>query len=142
MPPIKDMDAALHDTDTLNEVLKQRNPLVVQKSADYLQQHSQFAISAMTRYELLRGLKEKQAGRQQAQFDIFCHRSLIVSISDAILERAADLWVAARRGGYPGRDADLLIAATALETQRILVTGNTAHFAWVPSLKIENWRMP
>jgi len=135
------MDAALLDTDTLNEVLKQRNPLVVQKSADYLQQHAQFAISAMTRYELLRGLKEKQATKQLAQFQEFCRQSLILPITDAILDRTSDLWVAARRGGFPGKDADLLIAATALETQRVLVTGNTAHFAWVPSLKIENWRM-
>ncbi|MBN8625192.1 MAG: type II toxin-antitoxin system VapC family toxin [Planctomycetes bacterium] len=135
------MDAALLDTDTLNEVLKQRNPLVVQKSADYLRQHGQFAISAMTRYELLRGLKEKQATKQLTQFQEFCRHSLILPITDAILDRTADLWVAARRGGFPGKDADLLIAATALETQRVLVTGNTAHFAWVPSLKIENWRM-
>lgn len=136
------MDVALLDTDTLNEVLKQRNPLVVQKSADYLRKHSQFAISAITRYELLRGLKEKQATKQLALFEIFCRQSLIVSITDAILDRTADLWVAARRGGFPGKDADLMIAATALETQRVLVTGNTAHFAWVPLLKVENWRMP
>lgn len=136
------MDAALLDTDTLNEVIKQRNPLVVQKSSDYLQQHSQFAISAITRYELLRGLKEKQATKQLVQFEVFCQQSLIVPITEAILDRTAELWVAARRGGFPGKDADLLIAATALETQRVLVTGNTAHFAWVPSLKIENWRTP
>ena len=60
------MDSTLLDTDTLNEVLKQRNSLVVDKSAAYLQQHSQFAISAITRYELLRGLKEKQAAKQLA----------------------------------------------------------------------------
>ena len=134
------MDAALLDTDTLNEVLKQRNPLVVQKSADYLQQHSQFAISAITRYELLRGLKEKQAAKQLAQFDVFCRQSLIFPITDAILDQTADLWVAARRGGFPGNDADLLIAATALELQRVLVTGNQRHFAWIPGLQLENWR--
>ncbi len=136
------MDAALLDTDTLNEVIKQRNPLVVQNSADYLRQHAQFAISAITRYELLRGLKEKQATTQLAQFEVFCRQSLIIPISDAILDRTADLWVAARQGGLPGKDADLLIAATALETQRVLVTGNSAHFTWVPHLKLANWRNP
>jgi tRNA(fMet)-specific endonuclease VapC len=136
------MDAALLDTDTLNEVIKQRNPLVVQKSADYLQQHSEFAISAITRYELLRGLKEKQATKQLALFEVFCRHSLVIPVTDSILDRTAELWVEARRGGFPGKDADLLIAATALETQRVLVTGNTAHFSWVPSLKIENWRTP
>jgi len=47
-----------------------------------------------------------------------------------------------RRGGHPGRDADLIIAATALEHGRVLVTGNTLHFAWVPGLKLSNWRLP
>lgn len=136
------MDASLLDTDTLNEVLKQRNQLLVQRSVEYLRQHSQFAISGITRYELLRGLKEKRAVRQLAQFDTFCRNSFIVPVSDSILDRASDLWVLSRDGGHPGNDADLIIAATALEMQRILVTGNTPHFNWIPSLKIENWRLP
>lgn len=136
------MDAALLDTDTLNEVLKQRNPLLVQRSVEYLLLHSQFVISAITRYELLRGLKEKRAVRQLVQFETFCRNSLVVPVTDAVLDRASDLWVVARDGGHPAHDADLLIAATALEMQRVLVTGNTAHFDWIPTLRIENWRLP
>ena len=49
------MQAALLDTDTLNEVLKQKNANVVLHATNYLKQHGQFAISSMTRYELLRG---------------------------------------------------------------------------------------
>jgi predicted nucleic acid-binding protein len=45
----------------------------------------------------------------------------------AILMRAADLWAEGKHGGHPSDDADLIIAATALETGRVLVTGNTAH---------------
>ena len=36
-------------------------------------------------------------------------------------------------------DADLLIAATALEHDMTLVTGNTRHFARIPGLRLENW---
>ncbi len=36
-------------------------------------------------------------------------------------------------------DMDTLIAATALEEDLILVTGNTNHFARIPGIKIENW---
>ncbi|MGV2339880.1 MAG UNVERIFIED_CONTAM: hypothetical protein LVR18_39780 [Planctomycetaceae bacterium] len=46
----------------------------------------------------------------------------------------------ARRGGHPGGDADLIIAATALETRRVLVTGNTAHYDWISGLALQNWR--
>ena len=36
-------------------------------------------------------------------------------------------------------DMDMFIAATALEEDLILVTGNVKHFERVPGLKIENW---
>jgi tRNA(fMet)-specific endonuclease VapC len=36
-------------------------------------------------------------------------------------------------------DADLLIAAAALETGSVLVTGNIRHFERVPGVKLENW---
>ena len=36
-------------------------------------------------------------------------------------------------------DMDMLIAATALDEDLILVTGNTDHFSRVPDLRIENW---
>ena len=37
---------------------------------------------------------------------------------------------------------DMFIAATALEENLILVTGNVEHFSRIPGLKIENWREP
>jgi tRNA(fMet)-specific endonuclease VapC len=59
-----------------------------------------------------------------------------------VLERAEDLWVIGENGGHPHSDADLIIAATALEHERELVTGNTAHFAWIPGLILVDWRQP
>jgi predicted nucleic acid-binding protein len=50
------------------------------------------------------------------------------------------IWVDARRGGYPRNDADLIIAATAMESGRVLVTGNAPHFAWIPGLSLADWR--
>ncbi len=134
------MDAALLDTDILNEVLKQRNSHVVAHASAYFQIHGRFAISALTRYEVIRGLRDANATAQLSRFTTFCQNSLILSITDSILERAADLWVAARQGGHPRSDADIIIAATALEHRLVLVTGNTPHFSWVPGLTITNWR--
>lgn len=134
------MDAALLDTDMLNEVLKQKNPIVVEQASDYLKHHHRFAISSMTRYELLRGLKEKSATAQLARFDTFCQNTLVIPITDAILDRAVDLWVAARKIGHAGRDADLIIAATALEHSLVLTTGNTKDYSWFASLRLQDWR--
>ncbi len=99
---------------TLNEVLKRKNANVVQNAADYLAQHGQFAISSITRYELLRGLKEKNAASQLARFQAFCQNTTILPVIDDVLEEAVDLWVAGRKQGLAPKDADMIIAATAL----------------------------
>jgi len=85
------MDAALLDTDILNEVLKQRNSQVVAHAAAYLQAHGQFAISALTRYEVIRGLRDANATTQLSRFAVFCQNTLILPITNAVLDRAADL---------------------------------------------------
>ena len=134
------MDSALLDTDILSEVIKQRDGRVRQHAIDYLAVHGQFAFSAFSRFEMERGFKEKRAVQQLARFAIFCSHSLVLAVSDEVLERAGDLWAIARQNGMPHGDADLIIAATALMAQRVLVTGNTSHFAWVPQLSVVNWR--
>jgi predicted nucleic acid-binding protein len=73
-------------------------------------------------------------------FDAFCQQAAVFPITDAVLDRCADLGVTARQGGFSGADADLLIAATAVTPSRTLVTGSTAHFAWIANLRLENWR--
>lgn len=136
------MTVALLDTDVLSEVLKQRHAGVVAKAAAYFAQYREFAFSALTRYEVIRGMRDRQATRQLQQFDLFCQQALILPVTDAVLMRAADLWVIGRRQGHSRTDADLIIAATALEHGRTLVTGNTAHFSWIPNLTLDNWRQP
>jgi tRNA(fMet)-specific endonuclease VapC len=130
------MDAALLDTDILSEVLKQRDQVVARNAADYLQLRGQFCLSIVTRYEIVRGYKEKQALRQLERFDEFCNHSRVLLATPAVFERAADLWAAARRAGHPHGDADMLIAATALEHQLALASGNRPHFAWIPGLVV------
>jgi tRNA(fMet)-specific endonuclease VapC len=85
------MEPALLDTDMLSEVLKRKSRRVARKAAAYLRQHEQFAISSFTRYEALRGLKERGAAKQLMRFHSFCGHSLILPITEAVLERAADL---------------------------------------------------
>jgi tRNA(fMet)-specific endonuclease VapC len=98
------------------------------------------AFSAITRYEVCRGYKARSATTQLARFQTFCENSLILPVTDSIFDRAADLWANAYQTGRPRADTDLIIAATAVETRRVLVTGNAAHFSWIPNLVIEDWR--
>jgi tRNA(fMet)-specific endonuclease VapC len=136
------MPLAVLDTDMVSEVLKRLHPTVRKKANAYLRQYGQFAFSSITRYEILRGLKQKKATRQLQRFQTFCQHSLTYAISDNILDRAADLWVAAHEGGHPRNDADLIVAASALENGRVLITGNLSHFNWIPGLTVEDWRQP
>jgi tRNA(fMet)-specific endonuclease VapC len=136
------MDAVLLDTDMLTDVIKRRNQNVRDKLRAYLAVYPQLAISGMSWYEVVRGWRDQNAKTQLFNFAVLCQHSLIYPISDAVLNVAADLWVTARRGGQPSADADLIIAATALDTGRVLATGNTQHFAWIPGLRIEDWRQP
>jgi tRNA(fMet)-specific endonuclease VapC len=134
------MDAALLDTDTLSEIVKQRSAAIRHNASSYLGEYGQFTFSVFTRFEIARGYKEKRATRQLAQFEAFCKRARILPLTDVVFEKAADLWVLARQNGQAHGDADILIAATALEHQLVLATGNTAHFKWIPGLKVVNWR--
>src|SRR5689334_14213128 len=109
------MDSAILDSDMLSELLKRRNAAVLQKAGAYLQQFGQFAFSAVTRFEIVRGYKELNATAQLARFSLFCRKSLILPVTDPVWERAADLWAHARQHGHPHGDADILIAATAIE---------------------------
>lgn len=131
--------AVLLDTDILSELLKQ-HPLVLQQVRTYPAEHERLAFSIMTRYELLRGLKAKQARTQEAAFTLLCQASLILPLTDQVVDRAATLYGDLHRQGALLPDADLLIAATALEAQRTLVTNNLAHFQRVPNLVIETWK--
>ena len=135
------MDEALLDTDMLSEVLKRKDQQVLAVASRYLTKHHRLAFSAMTVYEITRGLKANRASRQLTDYLNTVGTSDVFPISTPVLMRAADLWAEARRGGYPQHDADLIIAATALEATRVLVTGNTSHYSWIKGLRLDDWRV-
>ncbi len=137
------MTPALLDTDMLSELIKLKNVTVRQHALDYSQQFGQLSFSAITRYEVVRGYKQTKATKQLARFAVFCQKSLILQMTDAIWDRASDLWAKyARTHGHPHKGADLVNGATALEHGLTLATGNTSDFAWMPGLTIEDWRTP
>ena len=125
------MDPALLDTDILSEVIKGRNATVTQRALAYANQYGTFAFRRFHDTKFPADHREQNATTQMFRFDIFCQRSTVLAVTDAVLDRAADLWVEARRGGHPHGDADLIIAATAIVDGRTLITGNTAHFQWI-----------
>lgn len=134
------MDEALLDTDILSVIFKAKNPQVLNVGRQYLAQHQRFAFSAITLYEVIRGLRANRAVGVLAKFLKLADNCDVLPISLPVLMRAADLWAEARQRGLPRDDADVIIAATALEAHRVLVTGNSAHFTWISGLSLTDWR--
>jgi tRNA(fMet)-specific endonuclease VapC len=128
----------LLDTDILSALMR-RVPNVQAHSNKYLLNHSQFNFASISRFEILRGLKAKNALKQIASFNFFCINNNVLLLSDTVIVRAADIYAYLSVRGQLIQDADLLIAATALEHNLVLVTNNTSHFKRIPDLLLDNW---
>lgn len=134
------MNLCLLDTDILSELLKVKNVTVTQRAEAYFRHFGRFTFSAVTWYEIVRGLRAAGGTTKLVGFEDFSVRSTVLPVSMSVLNTAADLWGAARGRRHPTFDADLLIAATALEYEAVLITGNVEHFAWMPELIVDDWR--
>jgi predicted nucleic acid-binding protein len=55
------------------------------------------------------------------------------------MKRFGRLKARLEQSGVPLADADLFIAATALETCTLLVTGNTRHFGRIEEMTLADW---
>ena len=128
----------LLDTDILSAILRQ-NQLVIPKARAYLAEHVHFTFSILTRYEILRGLKAKGAGRQAMVFERFCARNIILAVTEEVAVKAADIYADLSKRGELIGDADILIAATALVSRLGVVTNNEDHFRRIRDLDVENW---
>ena len=129
---------ALLDTDTMAELLK-NHPGASAHAQNYETTHGVLTISIITRFEVLRGLKVKNATVQLQTFQQFCDENEILPLENTVVDRAADIYTDLYRRGIMIDDADILIAATALTHGLTVVTNNQKHFSRVPGLQIENW---
>src|ERR1700716_2318903 len=125
------MTKVVLDTDVLSNLLRAyrlREESVVETAREYIAQHTLFTISIVTRYEVLRGLKAKNALPQERVFDRFCQNNTVLPITEQVIYQAAEIWAELRKRGDLIPDADILIAATTLVDGCGLVTNNERHF--------------
>lgn len=132
------VEEALLDTDVLSAIMR-RHPVALSRARAYLAAQHHFTFSLITRFEILRGLRAKNATTQLVAFERLCAASTILPVTDSVVKRAAMLYADLYRRGALISDADLLIAATALEGGLAVVTNNTGHFERIPDLRLENW---
>ena len=132
------MKELLIDTDTLSLFL--RNQLKVMSAAEqYLKFHAGFTFSVVTHFEILRGLKVKAAQKQILKFGLICAESNELNLTSGVIERAAEIYAQLYKQGNIIGDADILIAATAMENGLTVVTNNVSHFERINGLQVINW---
>lgn len=133
------MNEVLLDTDTLSFFLR-NVPKVMAEANNYLKFHKGFTFSVITNFEILRGLKIKNAQNQISKFSLIRQYSKEIDLTEAIINRAADIYADLYQRGLLILDADILIAATALENHLPLVTNNENHFNRITGLQVLNWK--
>jgi tRNA(fMet)-specific endonuclease VapC len=132
------LNLVLVDSDVLSNVMR-GHPTATVKAREYLLEHRRLTLSVITRYEIRRGLEARGAMVQVRAFDALCSLCTLLSIDDACATRAAAIYATLRSKGCLIPDADILIAATALEHRLALATGNQRHFERIEGLSLEDW---
>jgi tRNA(fMet)-specific endonuclease VapC len=131
----------LLDTDTSSFIIKARVPGIEARLAAV--PPDQLGISAVTRAELLYGLKRLEPGhRLHVGVRQFLNIVPILSWEPEAADQYAVIRHELTRTGQPIGEMDMMIAAHALAMGAVLVTNNTRHFgricAFAP-LVLENW---
>jgi tRNA(fMet)-specific endonuclease VapC len=129
---------ALVDTDILSLFFK-RHPLVTARFDDYSQQYGTINLSIITYYEIVSGLKHRDAQKKLASFLAFAARNSVLLLTERSVTIAAEHYATLRKHGAPLPDIDLFIAGIALANNLILVTRNVKHFDRIEGLELADW---
>jgi len=118
------------------------NPAVVERLNSVTA--GQAILPAMALAELRYGaLSSQRVVENLARIDRMLEILVFVPIDRAIVERFGVIKADLRQRGITKSDADLLIAATAVEMESVLVTDDGAlHDRSIAGLEVENWLSP
>ncbi|CAN5697525.1 type II toxin-antitoxin system VapC family toxin [soil metagenome] len=129
----------LLDTDTVSAYLRRPGSL----SHRFNQYSGRMAVSTMTLAELFAWAYGKPD--PSATLEAIRELQTLLKVLDfepASSETYGRLRVELRRRGQNVAPPDLIISATALTHGLTVVTHNTAHFAKIPGLSVEDWLQP
>jgi tRNA(fMet)-specific endonuclease VapC len=130
----------LLDTDTVIYTLK-GNESVIENLANH--QHDVLKISVISLMELYYGAhKSMKTNANIAKVRRLEDAFETISVNFFITETFGMIKAQLERHGTPLDNFDLIIAATALAHNLILVSNNEKHFRRVDGLKLENWNRP
>ena len=132
------MKPCLLDTDILSLFFR-NHPQVIEYFNLYLQEYEKLNFSLITYYEILSGLKHRDANRQIENFLQFSEKNNIILLSQESVMISAEIYADSRKKGTPVDDIDLLIAGVAMANNLVLITHNQKHFGKVQGLELADW---
>jgi tRNA(fMet)-specific endonuclease VapC len=132
------MKPCLLDTDILSLFFR-NHPQVIEYFNLYLQEYEKLNFSLITYYEILSGLKHRDANRQIENFLQFSQKNNIILLSQESVMISAEIYADSRKKGTPVDDIDLLIAGVAMANNLVLITHNQKHFGKVKGLELADW---
>jgi tRNA(fMet)-specific endonuclease VapC len=104
-----------------------------------VQNGNSFVIPPITFYEVLRGLKVKNAGKTLEKFN----QTFLPYLQDTLSSKdwfiASDIYAECIKSGHPIADDDLFQAAFCIRHGYTLVTHNTKHFEYISGLQFVDW---
>jgi tRNA(fMet)-specific endonuclease VapC len=126
----------LMDTDICIELLR-GNRLILEKRRTCF---DEVAVAFMTAAELFYGAeKSKKRIENLSLVERFLLSVRVMHTDSDVALKFGQLKARLTQDGLMLPDADLLIAATAIGRDAILITGNVKHFQRISELKIDNW---
>jgi tRNA(fMet)-specific endonuclease VapC len=105
----------------------------------YIQEYGKINISIITYYEIVSGLKHRDAQKQLKSFLEFTLYNIILPLTTDSTTISGDIYASLRKKGTPVDDIDILIAGIAIANDLILVTNNRRDFEKIEGLEIEDW---
>lgn len=132
------MKPALIDTNILSFFFRNHS-LVIERFQAYLKEYDKINISIITYYEIVSGLKHRDAQKQLTSFQEFVSYNTVLPLTTSSAIISADISANLRNKGTPIDDIDILIAGIAIANDLIIVTNNIRDFGKIENLEIQDW---
>jgi tRNA(fMet)-specific endonuclease VapC len=127
------MKCALLDTDACIEIIR-GNDAPIRAFPDFT-----FAISSITQFEILSGLKGRKGSKVEKRAMAFLDLSDIRGFCESAARASAKICLDLETRGQPIGAYDLLLAGQAKALELPLITGNEREFNRVPGLTVLTW---
>lgn len=132
------MKPTMVDTDILSMYFR-GNETVRVNFEKFIIEYGKVNLSIITHYEILSGLKHRDAKKQLDSFLGFITQNTVLSLTEQSVATSAEIYAGLRKKGDQIEDSDILIAGIALSNDLVLATNNENHFKKIRKLEIVNW---